>query len=258
MSKQNTKAGAIQVSQYMAALEEAKQQAATDTVVAGSTDIAVTLPVDTTTPATPLADTAVANTTAPEPAAVVEPVQDLVVEPVVVLEPTPVEKVVVIEAEEPKAENATMQEKLNVILKSVPPAYQIDINRVLVYLEKMAPKRPVLQAVGAKEQLGLYKAIQNIINRQDQYFTQLFSALLFIFKSEMKGALGDRYRLRFLESVELPTGDRKAFNNLTHLLYVAADPATRQKALETVNMERALENGLTAEGRDRVLRFFNA
>lgn len=271
MSKQNPKAGATHVSQLMAAMEETKKlqvEQETATAAAALAEAAEDnktdageekkeMPTNTDTSSTD-------NNSSQNQDLVVTPEPTpVVVEKTPVVEPntpqlTQAEKVIVIEAVEPKAENASLQEQLDLILKTVPAAYQIDINRIMIYLERMAPKRPINAAAGAKEQAALYRSIQNIINRQEQYFTQLFSAVLAIFKSEMKGALGDRYRLRFLESIELGIGDRKAFNNLTHLLYIAADPASRDKALETISMERALENGLTAEGRDRVLKFFNA
>lgn len=168
-------------------------------------------------------------------------------------------KATVVEASKPVAANAPVVEKLASILKNVPPANQIDINRIQIYIEKMAPRRPIDAKVGVAEQVALYRSIQNIINRQEDYFTQLFSALLFLFKTEgATGALSDRYRMRFMENVTLPVGDRKAFANITAMLHILADPASRAIAMKQVNLERALENGLTAEGRDRVLNYFGA
>jgi hypothetical protein len=64
--------------------------------------------------------------------------------------------------------------------------------------------------------------------------------------------------MRFMDNVALHTGDRKAFATLTQTLSILADPKSRALAMSQVNMERALENGLTADGRNRVLNYFNA
>lgn len=165
--------------------------------------------------------------------------------------------VVVEEATAPVADNAATTNQLEKILKDVPAAHQIEINRILMYIGRMAPGREADLKVALTEQVGLYRAIQNIINRQETYFTQLFSALLFLFKQEYNGALGDRYRMRFMDNIPLHAGDRKAFANITQMLCILADPKSREIALKQVNMERALENGLTEEGRTRVLNYFN-
>ena len=183
------------------------------------------------------------------------------IEPVAPVAPAApvVEKAVVVEAAVPVSANASTNEQLASILKDVPVAHQIDISRIQAYLERMAPKRPVDAKTVVNEQVALYRSIQNIVNRQEQYFTQLFTALLFIFKVEGKtGALSDRYRARGMENITLHAGDRKAFLNITQVLHMLADPKSREVAMGQVNFERALENGLTAEGRKRVLDYFSA
>lgn len=164
---------------------------------------------------------------------------------------------VVVNAVVPTDPKQSLKDQIAYILRDVPSAYHTDISRVFTYLERMAPTRPISNTDGAKEQVALYKAIQNIVNRQEVYFTQLFTALLAIFKAELKGALGDRYRLRFMESVVMGEGDRKGFNYLTHLLCVGADPVSRSLALKSINYDRALSNGVTPAGRDRVLAYFD-
>ena len=168
-----------------------------------------------------------------------------------------VEKVIVVEASKPVTTTAETDDRLATILKTVPEAEQVDLNRIRVYLERMAPRRPIDQKQGVIEQVALYRSIQNIINRQEKYFSQVFSALLFLFKSEAKGALGDRLRMRFMDNISLHAGDRKAFATITQMLAILADPKSRDVAITQVNMERALENGLSAQGRSRVLNYFN-
>ena len=189
--------------------------------------------------------------------------KDIVIQPKVVEAPVSVsmavehKAVVIEEARAVVAENAVTTDQLEKILKDVPAAHQIEINRILMYIGRMGPDRLIDLKAALVEQVALYRAIQNIINRQDTYFTQLFTAVLFLFKEEYKGALGDRYRMRYMDNIALPEGDRKAFANITQMLLILSDPKSREIALKQVNMERALENGLTEEGRSRVLNYFN-
>jgi hypothetical protein len=225
-------------------LEQGTDNAATDTTSAGDSAS------DSDTTTTTTTDTAAGD----EQTLIVEPVQLQVQEPVVV-ETTPAP--VVVEASAPVSENADVTARLALILKDVPGANQTDINRVVMYIERMKPGRPVDAHVGGKEQIALYRSIQNIINRQDDHFTQLFTALLYLFEAYSDGALGDRYRMRFMESVQMHAGDRKAFAYLSQLLHILADPKSRDIAIKQINMELALQNGLTADGRTRVLNYFN-
>lgn len=269
----NVKVGATQLNQTIAAEQQQQEQKSQTTVAEGSVTKSTepSNTVTTTAPATPVVaapaisaapaapTVAPAATSAPAPASA--PVVDLIVTPIAVVPEAPVavvQKTVVVEAAIPVAANAPVTEQLAVILKEVPAAYQLDIGRIQVYLERMTPKRPIDAKVGVAEQVALYRSIQNIINRQEEYFTQLFSALLFLFKAEGKaGALSDRYRMRFMDNITLHAGDRKAFANITQMLHILADPKSRELAMGQINAERALENGLTAEGRKRVLDFFN-
>lgn len=190
-------------------------------------------------------------------------VEDIIVAPVMhakVTEAPPpvVEKTIVIEeASAPRAENAETMASLETILKDVPAAYRTEISRIVTYCQRMAPRHSLDPKAALAEQVALYRAIQNIINRQDVYFTQLFTAVLFLFKQEYCGALGDKYRMRFMDNINLPAGDRKAFACITQMLNILADGKSRQAALSQINMQRALENGLSEEGRMRVLNYFN-
>lgn len=265
MGKQNTKAGATQIKQDMAAaaaaetqLQQQEEQQPNSAPLQDAIGVADGAANTGAEDQQPSEDNSATQEQA-ETASQVD--KDIVIEPIAVAAPVApaVEKTVVVEAAVPVAANASTNEQLASILKEVPTAHQIDINRIQAYLERMAPKRPVDGKTVVNEQVALYRSIQNIVNRQEQYFTQLFTALLFIFKTEGKtGALSDRYRARGMENITLHAGDRKAFLNITQLLHMLADVKSREVAMGQVNFERALENGLTAEGRKRVLDYFGA
>lgn len=254
-SKPNPKAGGQQINEDVAAKAGDKQEAP---VVQQDPVVKVEDADVKEKEEAPVIQAAYDDELLPTPKLPVAP-QVTIAPTVVVEQPAKVEdKPVVVNATavvDPKQELKT---QIAHILRDVPGAYQTDINRVYTYLDRMAPGRPVSTDAGAKEQVALYKSIQNIVNRQEIHFTALFTSLLAIFKAEFKGALGDRYRLRFMESVVLGEGDRKAFNYLTHLLCVAADPVSRKQALKSINFDRALSNGVTPAGRDRILGYFDA
>ncbi len=146
-----------------------------------------------------------------------------------------------------------LDSSLQRILEKVPGANQSEIIRIRQYCVAMAPGRAISEEAGAQQQVALYRSLQIIINRQTAYFTPLFTAVLKIFQSESNGALADTHRNRFESHVVLSREDRKAFRNITHLLSVVADPKGRALALRTINLEAALANGLTEEGRNRVI-----
>lgn len=273
-SKPNPKAGGTQFSQDVASQTSTdKQEVPVDTQdpVVKVDDAAIELPVaGGVDVAADVKEAVVVDEKAVQEAA-------LIPTPVAIASPLPVAPQVsiaptVVSAPEPKVEPApvvvntvtpvdskqSLKDQIAYILREVPAAYHTDISRIFIYLDRMAPNRPISTEAGAKEQVALYRAIQNIVNRHEVYFTPLFAALLAIFKAEFKGALGDRYRLRFMESVVLGEGDRKGFNYLTHLLCVGADPVSRSQALKSINFDRALSNGVTAVGRDRILGYFDA
>lgn len=191
-------------------------------------------------------------------------IDDLIVAPIVntpaaadaPAEKTEAKVATVVELPSFQSSNQALADRVANILKDVPAAYTIDIGRVFSYLETMAPKRQVDVNTGCNEQVALYKSIQNIVNRNELYFKPLFTALLVIFKENAQLSLNDRYRLRFMESVRMNSGDRQAFINLTHVLSLLADPQSRELSKTQLNFDKALGDGLTPDGRNRVLNYF--
>lgn len=165
---------------------------------------------------------------------------------------TPVVQNTVIESND-----SDLDTELARVLKEVPGAYQIEINRIKQYVLDMDPKRPLSSQKGAASQLALYRSIQGIINRQEKHFTSLFTALLKIVKANSKGVFHEHNRHRFMEEVELSSQDRQALLNLTTLLCLVADPKGRKAALGMIDLTKSLQNGLTAQGQQRVMDYLN-
>lgn len=258
MSKHNTKASSTQVAASVAAEQEVKTATAESTSAPAQDSTGVN---DTSTDKPVVeGEAAGAATESKEADLIVTPAAPAPTEaPTPAPTAAPLPKIAVVEAPKPVNTNASAAERLAKILANVPEANRLDISRIQIYLERMGPKRPIDAKAGTVEQVALYRAIQNIVNRQEDFFHPLFTALLFLFQTHGRdGALSDRYRMRFMDNVALPVGDRKAFANITQMLHILADPKSRTLAMQQVSMSRALENGLTAEGRDRVLNYFGA
>lgn len=174
----------------------------------------------------------------------------------VVQKPAPiVPKAVVVET--PVVVESDMEQDLARILKDVPPAYQVDIQRIKSYVIEMEPKKPIDPKKGAAAQAALYRSIQGIINRQEQHFTPLFTAALRLIKGNLKGVFHELNRHRFMEEVALSASDRQAMLNLVTLLCLIADPKGRAMIVKTIDINKALESGLTAQGVQRVMDYLN-
>lgn len=173
-----------------------------------------------------------------------------------VQKPAPVvPKAVVVET--PVVVESDMESDLGRILKDVPAAYQVDIQRMKTYVVDMDPKKPIDPKKGAANQAALYRSIQGVINRQEQYFTPLFTAMLRLIKGNLKSVFHELNRHRFMEEVALSASDRQALLNLVTLLCLIADPKGRALAVKTIDINKALESGLTAQGVQRVMDYLN-
>lgn len=173
-----------------------------------------------------------------------------------VQKPAPVvPKAVVVET--PVVVESDMESDLGRILKDVPAAYQVDIQRMKTYVVDMDPKKPIDPKKGAANQAALYRSIQGVINRQEQYFTPLFTAMLRLIKGNLKSVFHELNRHRFMEEVALSASDRQAMLNLVTLLCLIADPKGRALAVKTIDINKALESGLTAQGVQRVMDYLN-
>lgn len=143
------------------------------------------------------------------------------------------------------------------LLSKIPAASQYQLLRVQQYIKDMNPLIPVDYRNGAAHQVGLYRALQNIINEQGDNFQAMFTGVLrLIDRNSGEREVFHEYNVfRFLPDVELNADDRRAFTNIISLLKSIANAQTRQKALKMMDHDRMLAYGLTASGRDRVLAY---
>lgn len=144
---------------------------------------------------------------------------------------------------------ARTEEKLSVVV-------QMAFESIHGYIEAMAPRRPLSIDEGCRNQVSLYRAITTIINRSDDDFQPAFAKLLKLFEEHATGALAETHVFRFLDNVQLPEDDRRAFQRLINLIKVAGPVKGRELAVKQVDFAASLKYGLTEQGRQRVLAFF--
>ena len=219
-------------------------------------------PADATNPGSATTEPAAeapASAPAPAPAPALAPA----IAPKVVA-PAPVKKPVAVVQPKPAAAapvedfpKVTGFPEVDRLLKNVPATNQTGILRIMDYIAAMHPKRPMDEKSGARAQAMLYKVLQNTINREDEHFRAIFSAILMLFEVEPTGVFKEVNLFRFMDQVELTQSDRKAFERILNLIKVMGPKEGRAQAVKQVSFDNSLRFGLTEQGRQRVLDFFN-
>lgn len=131
------------------------------------------------------------------------------------------------------------------------------IDGIAQYMQNMAPGKVINPVDGARQQVILYRTLQNAINGTQRNFRLLFATILKIVDENSKGAFSGAYVFRFTDAVVLNTEDRQGFLRIMNLILTAAAVEGRQIAVRHVDFTRSLQYGVTEEGRVRVLSFFN-
>lgn len=155
------------------------------------------------------------------------------------------------------AQRPVLIEEVQRILKDVPPTNHFPVLAVVEYCEKADLKRSNDAKTLAHMNVGLWRNITNLINRQEEHFDPLFTALLRIFHLESKNAMAEIAINRGIEHMALSKQELAGYMNITTLLRLVADPKSRKQVIKTgVNVPAALRNGLTQEGIARVIAYF--
>lgn len=135
---------------------------------------------------------------------------------------------------------------------------KIVYTRILEYMVDMKPRKPIDEASAGRNQVKLYNALLDLINKTEGDFTEVFTAVLKLFA--IHGVEGkvfhEKYATRSMQSVNLNTDARRMFANLLNMFRLLADPAGRQVALKQISLPRTLVMPVTEVGRARVMNFF--
>lgn len=143
------------------------------------------------------------------------------------------------------------------IIEGVPPTHHFQILSIVEYCKKADLKQSNDVKTLANLNVGLWRNISALINKQEVHFDALFTALLRVFALESKNAMSEIAINRGIEHMALPKQELAGYMNITTLLRLTSDPKSRKQVLKTaVNLPMALRNGLTQEGAARVVAYY--
>lgn len=130
------------------------------------------------------------------------------------------------------------------------------LDGIVSYMRVMAPGKAITPTDGARQQVILYRTLQNAINGVQPNFRLLFATILKLIDGDSKGAFSGTHAFRFTDMMVLSAEDRQGFMRLMNLLLTGAAVDGRQAAMRHVDFQRSLTYGVTDEGRARILSFF--
>lgn len=146
---------------------------------------------------------------------------------------------------------------VNRLIANVPKAKHAIILFLMEYAQDMAPKRPVTVQAGSNYQANLYRALHTLINKEDEHFRPLFTAVLKIFEQEGDRCFRATHAFRFMESVPLNKDERHSFTGLIDMLRLLGPVEGRKDAAKQISLAKVLAKNMTDTGRARVLSYFD-
>jgi hypothetical protein len=148
-------------------------------------------------------------------------------------------------------------EKARALLADVPPAHYAVLAVLNRYVADTTGGHAVSEDQIARNQDGVFRVMQNLINREEQYFTPLFTVLMLWFEKHGQTALHPHLAHRAEHLMRLNPDDLRSYNNLIDLFRRMGPVKGRALEKKQISFERALQYGLTDAGRSRVSNFFD-
>jgi hypothetical protein len=155
--------------------------------------------------------------------------------------------------------------EVDAALKDVPPAFMANLQRLKDYIVAMDPKRPTPLKERVMHQGALFGVLTNTINRQEEHFRPMWSALIRLFAHHSKdtsGVFHDVNVFRDFDNIELKSQDRQGFMRLLALLQLSvrllgSSAEGRAAQLKQFDFQDALRYSLNDSGRSRLLEYYN-
>ena len=145
------------------------------------------------------------------------------------------------------------------ILEGVPAINRMQINGIVNYAKNCDPGRVLSGPAIAQASVGLWHNLRLIICNESEHFEKVFTAALKVFELASKGAMGELYLYRAVDTMKLANEDLTAYCDVTTMMRLLAPVKTRQIVMyNSLKLSRALRNGLTQEGINRVVGYFDA
>lgn len=145
------------------------------------------------------------------------------------------------------------------ILKDVPAMNRMQIAGIVAYVKKCDPAQVLSIEAIAGASVSLWHNLRLIICNESEHFEAVFTAALKVFELSAKGATGELYLYRAVEQMKLSKEDLRAYCDITTMMRVLAPVKSRQVVLATsLKLTRSLRNGLTQDGINRVVGYFES
>ena len=156
-----------------------------------------------------------------------------------------------------KVDMTLLDSEMDRLLADVPLPNRMQVNGIVEYIKRCDPSQMISIDGIAKASVGLWHNLRLIICNEDKYFQPVFTAALRAFELGSKGAMAEAYLYRAVDNMVLSAGDRRAFENITTMMRLLAPVKSRKAILaNAIKLQRALRDGLTQEGINRVLAYF--
>lgn len=182
------------------------------------------------------------------------PVEDKLPEVPVVKEPV----VPVAAVSTPTVQPSTLKTTLDLtdILAQMDVSSVGYIQAVKDYMVAMAKGRSVTDAEIHRYQVNFLRNVVSMINNVENDFDKVMNVFLYLFNENPTGAFDEVRIYRHLPHLNLGGEEFKAFQFLTDLFRLTADPKTRTIALKQVDLTKSLAYGLTERGRQKMISFY--
>lgn len=125
------------------------------------------------------------------------------------------------------------------------------------YAAGMMPACPVSEIEGARFQLKLWRAVEQVLRSPAELFHVHMNTFLEEMRKHRKTVFNEKYAFRFFHRVELPETSLKSFERLMNLFINTCDPASRAHSLKQIDMEKTLEKITDEEIRQRIFAFYH-
>lgn len=167
--------------------------------------------------------------------------------------------------EEPKAEVAAVVATTPVVVATTPVAPSNTFGAVggrvmsvlATYADKMAPRKPVTDALVIEQQRLLFEALSKTINDSEGDFEALMKAVMAWFEQHRAGVCHETRLFRGMDNIPLSVQDRSAFQRLLNMFKLLSEPQGRKLAIKQVDLNTTLQYGVTENGKNRVMNFFH-
>jgi len=156
-----------------------------------------------------------------------------------------------------------MNPKLHADFEKLSPSARLGIHRLYTYVGEMGGQVGLTEAKGASHQRTLYITLVGLLSSNFSELRSVTDILLSVVQDNLAPgkAFSPTMYSRFMNQVNMDSGDRSAFLSLVEILRILADPKSRPLVLKQMPLGAMLEkcsgrSGLTPQTRENLIRLF--